>query len=446
MRAIGILSPLVIATAFGTLAACGGSTDSGGGSGVPGADAGGSPSLDSGATPHDDAGTSSDATSPPPDASDTYPAAHYPLPTMTNHGGPVMTDMKIITVTFVGDAKRDEKRTFDDTITKTAWWDAVTRGYGIHRGSGGGYVELPDTVSNQTLDNDTQLIPMLQKLVTDGKLPAPDANTIYALYFPQSTTIQLLGMSSCQTFGAYHDYTHFTAGGQDVLGAFAVMPDCGNGFSAGAASHEFIEAATDPHPFTTKTPPDPFSFYLYNDAWCPAGGYEVADMCEGQKGAPEGNYTVARSWVNAAALESKDPCQPSDPALVFFGAAVETEVVTGLHDPTGGPDYDADGFLVVKAGATKTANVVVFSEAKLAHDVSLVVGKRKANTSDPTVLDPIAAGVDAKLTQTTAHNGAHVTLTITTSASTPPGDYRFVVRAILETTDYHSWPVVLRVK
>ena len=440
MRALGLVSLAMLVT--GSFAACGGTTDPGGGA-AP-AD-GGANANDAGTTPRADAGQSADAAPPPPDGSDVYPADHYPLPTMKNYGGPVMTDMKIITVTFVGDANRDEKRAFDDMILATPWWDSVTRGYGIHRGSGGGYVELPDTVSNQTIDNDTQLIPMLQKLVTDGKLPAPDANTIYAVYFPQSTTIALEGMSSCQGYGAYHDYAHFTVAGKDVMGAFAVLPDCGNGLSSGATSHELIEAATDPHPFTSLHPPDAFSFYLYNDAWAPAGGYEVADMCEGLKGATEGSYKVARSWVNAAALESKDPCQPSDPSLLYFNASVETEVVTGLHDPTGGPDYDGGGFVIVKAGATKTANVVVFSEAKLPHDLSLVVGK-PASRSDPTQVSAIATGVDATLSQTTARNGTHLTLTITTDATTQPGDYKFVVRAILEQNDYHSWPVVLRVQ
>lgn len=376
-----------------------------------------------------------------------YPAPHFPLPLLENHGGSVITDMKVVTVTFAGDADRDAKRAFGDSILKGPWWAAVTRGYAINAGSSGGYVELPDTVSNKTIDNETDLIPMLKSLVAAGTLPKPDANTLYALYFPQSTSITILGLTSCQSgagFGGYHDYAAFDVNGATVYGAYAVMADCGYGFTS-VASHEFIEAATDPHPFTTATPPVPFTWYMYNDAWFNAGGAESADLCEGQRAAKEGNDVVARSWVNLAAAASQDPCQPSDPAKIYFNASVETETVKGLHDPSGGPDYDGGGFVVVKRGQTRQVNVVVFSEKPLPHDVTLVAGSR-VQSVDPSAVGPIADGVDAKLSTTTANNGTKLTLTLTVSANATPGDFRFYVRAILERTDYHAWPVVLRVE
>jgi len=125
---------------------------------------------------------------------------------------------------------------------------------------------------------------------------------------------------------------------------------------------------------------------------------------------------------------------------------VPTEVVTGLKDPTGGPDYDSDGYTIVSRGQTKTLDVVEFSEGPLPNDVQVIVGSQPQNTMDPTQLDPIAAGVTAKVSPTMAHNGTHITLTIAVDSTATPGDYPYVVRSILNANDYHSWWVILRVQ
>jgi len=122
-----------------------------------------------------------------------------------------------------------------------------------------------------------------------------------------------------------------------------------------------------------------------------------------------------------------------------------SDMVTS-QDPTGGPDYQSEGYVLMTAGTTRTLPVDVFSEAKLPQDLSLVVGKSGRNANTPTQVSAIATGVTAALSQTTGRNGSKLTLTITTSSSTPKGDYPFVVRAILSNADYHSWWLVLRVQ
>ena len=446
------------------MVACGGSTSSsssndGNGTTAPpdagsGGDSGGSvvpPSSgsDAGVAPSD-AGAIDSSVDPP--GSDVYPADHPPLPLMTNFGGSVITDMKMITVTFVGNTSRDAIRKFDDAIVADDWWTSVTRGYGINKGTGGVYVETADTVSNTTIDNDKDIKPWIQKLVDAGTLPPPDANTLYALYYPSSTTITLADgagaggtATSCQAFGAYHDSAAVTVSGKTVDAAFAVIPDCGGGYEE-SASHEFIEAATDPHPISTINKP---TWYMYDDAWSPSGpgGGEVADQCEtrGPSTTTDG-FSAAKSWVNAAAKESKDPCQPSDPGKIFFGLAVQTEKQT-IKDPTdpAGGTYESYGYITLKAGETKTLDTVVFSEAKLPHDLTLVVGKRGQST-DPTKVSAIATGITSTLSATTGTNGQHRTLTLTAAPGTAAGDHPFVLRAILEQNDYHSWFVILRVQ
>jgi hypothetical protein len=377
-----------------------------------------------------------------------YPAAHYPLPMMQNLGGTVLAAPEVVTVTFKGNTNRDTERAFDDSIVTSSWWTTVTDGWGIAPGKGGVYVELDDTVSGKTLDDQNDLQPMIANWIASAAVPPPDANTVYAIYFPASTTITLQGSPSCQAFGGYHNAAPYGAGaldggaGADAGGpvvAYAVLPDCGGGLTV-TTSHELIEAATDPNPIGNTT------WYGYDDAWWGAGGGEAADLCEGRGTVTVGSDDVAKSWVNKAAAASHDPCQPADPGEIFYSAAVPTQVVSGLHDPTGGPDYSADGFLLANAGDNKSIDVVVFSEAKLPNELSLVVGKRPRGATTPQQVDPIGAGVTASLSPTTGHNGTHVTLSLQIAASTAPGDYPFVVRAILNDNDYHSWPVILRVQ
>ena len=436
---LALIGLAVVSSLAACALACGGSTaqDSAPPAGSTQGDAGAPPTTG-------DAGARTDAApdAPVDPGSDTYPAPHPPLPLLTNLGGTVLSDVKIITVTYVGNTSRDTLRAFDDMIVKSPWWTTVTEGFAIHAGTSGGYVELVDDVSGKTLDNDTDLKPMIQKLVTAGKLPPPDANTLYAFYFPASTTITLGSSQSCQAFGAYHDSGPINVsgdGGAPVETAFAIIPDCGGGTTV-SASHEFIEAATDPHPQSATT------WYAYNDAWFGAGGGEVADLCEGRGSTTESGQDVARSWVNNAAKASHDPCQPADPTLVYFGASLATDTVTGIKDPTGGPNYTSDGYLVVQKGASRVVDVVLFSEKKLPHELSVVVGKRRRNSADPTAVTAIATGVTATLARTTGTNGVHIPLTLAVDAATAAGDYPFVVRAILEAGDYHSWFAILRVE
>jgi hypothetical protein len=387
-----------------------------------------------------------DAPPPPPEQDpNVYPATHHLLPLARNvAGGPVLYAPEIVTVTFAGDAMRDELRAFDDTLVTLDWWRAVARSYAIDPGRSAGYVELPDTVSGKTLDNQADIMPLIQKLVIAGTLPTPTSQTIYVIYLPAATTVTLNGDVSCQGLGGFHDSVpvKHNAGGPTVADvAYAVLPRCTNTKDAitYAASHEIIEAATDPHPSEAGNT----SYYLIdNIAWSGAGGAEVADMCTAKTRVTASGYALTRSWSNDAALASKDPCQPSDPGVYFYGAALDTETAS-VVDQAG--SHQSDGFVTLARGATKTVYAVVFSEAALPGELSLVVGKRTSST-DPTTVAPITKGVGADLSRTTAHNGQVVALTLTAAADATPGDHPFVLRSILSATDYHSWPAIVRVQ
>jgi uncharacterized repeat protein (TIGR01451 family) len=83
-------------------------------------------------------------------------------------------------------------------------------------------------------------------------VPSPDGDSLYVVYLPKGTTIDNFGFNhSCDSFGAYHfmGITLTFLGGAQL--AFAVVPlDCAHDSAdqlSELASHEIIEASTDPN-------------------------------------------------------------------------------------------------------------------------------------------------------------------------------------------------------
>ncbi len=436
------VSRLTIAAAIAIAGACGGSKASN--DAPPAPEGGVSDANDEVSATGDDA--ESDA-EPPDDGP--WPAAHFPMPLFVNQGGVVLSSPKVITVTFVGNANRDALRAFDAQLLTDPWWGLVTQGYGVGAATGGVYVELPDTVSNTTID-DSALQPMIAEWVATGALPPPDADTVYMMFFPSSTTITLDGGASCQAFGGYHNSGPVALEAGMVDTAYAVIPDCGGGMEEFTVdvSHELIEAATDPHPETGT------AWYGYNDAWFTSPGQtggqgEVADVCEryGYVDDASGNV-LSRAWSNTAATASVDPCQPETPGENFFAVAVPTS--TEPSKTIGGTT--SGGYLVIKQGQTQTIDSIIFSDAQLPSDLQLSVGARAKGSS---TLGAITTGVTASLSPTAGHNGMHVTLTIQVGASVPAEDYPAIVRATLNTaptsadaaptSTHHDWPIIVRV-
>src|SRR5438067_561978 len=74
-------------------------------------------------------------------------------------------------------------------------------------------------------------------------LPAPTADTLYLLFVPPETNAAATGL--CLSNGGFHTYFFPTSDGP---AAYAVAGDCGYGldYALSTASHELIEAATDP--------------------------------------------------------------------------------------------------------------------------------------------------------------------------------------------------------
>jgi hypothetical protein len=95
------------------------------------------------------------------------------------------------------------------------------------------------------------------------------------------------------------------------------------------ASHEMVEAATDPLVSDDPAWAQPDVDHI---AWSlPAGG-ELGDMCAGFGNVfytpSDVPFLVQRTWSNAAAAASHDPCEPDGATPYFNSAAVLNQAVT----------------------------------------------------------------------------------------------------------------------
>lgn len=140
----------------------------------------------------------------------------------------------------------------------------------------------------------------LEAQIRAGVLPKPNLNTVYMIHFGPEIKISIAGMSSCSAFGGYHNNGNM----KDLGEAFySVLPDCSSGTSevqtlsnaTFVASHELIEAITDPFPTPGNKPAFP-------QAWNTSEGEEISDLCSWNETNFQGStrsYTITKNWSNS---------------------------------------------------------------------------------------------------------------------------------------------------
>jgi hypothetical protein len=442
--------PLLICVILGIpliSAACGGTV-----TGISDQDAGGGreggiSQPDTGTTHKPDAGTAPDgavskeaaAEAAPIDTN--YPASHPPMPTVASGGGRTVANPVIIPITFPADPSQSDIVAFTSGIGATTFWSTIVSQYGVGAATSGTPVILTTDEepagTGGTIDDMNGIQPWLQTQIASGALMGTNGpNTIYAVYFPAGTTITLEGAQSCQSFGGYHNNFMTSDTGENVT--YAIVPRCGtfetasgtlSGLDAitGPASHEYLEAVTDPDPSSD----DAYSGVDNNDfIWeLTLGGGEIGDMCAQFPGSfykpSDFAYTVQRSWSNSAALASHDPCQPSLPGEVYFNA------VGAL------PSIDLGGGI----GPTTAISIPIHTSKILEVDLY-----SDGPTSGPWTVSAIDAaeimGQPAALTfswdKTTGENGDKLHLTITSIANPAQKGEAFVIESKLGSTT-NAW-------
>jgi hypothetical protein len=346
-----------------------------------------------------------------------FPAPHPGMPQMPNNGGPVLHDAEIVTVTFPGDDLESQEQAFDDEIGSLSWWSTVHTEYGINPAKGAGHVTsadpLPDAMSADELEA------WLGAKITDGTLPTPNDQTIYALYVPATTIISFSpqegGGQSCNAFLGYHSAIWTTVNNQSLQVQYAVINRCGDFNSVTeTASHEFTEAATDPHPLT-----NPAYVFLNDNAWTIAGG-EDGDLCSMVSSVTENGYSLTRVWSNKNAKAGDQPCIPAPQNaqnLPYFNAGIVKDTTTA------------------HAGDKLQLEVDCYSFGPLPNEFAL---KPQANSKSI---------LKFTMSQPKCKNGDKVTMTIDVSPNAKKGtSYHYSLSTELDANTGHIWRGMVTIK
>jgi hypothetical protein len=350
---------------------------------------------------------------------DVYPAPHPPMPQVMNFGGPVLSHPRVVPVFYEADPLMPQIETFLTSLTTATYWAGATAEYGVGPVTFTAPVVVPGTPPASMTDSGIQALITAHLMgappdagdADGGAWPPPDTDTIYAIFFAETTSIAFDGITSCTDFAGYHDEVSY-AGGKT---SYAVLPRCATfpllpGESAldiltVATVHELIEASTDPFPFTNPA-------YANADqdgsGWAEATvGGEIADMCVLEPSTfitpPDVGFLVQRVWSNANAAASRDPCAPVPAGEVYFNAVPELSM-TEMH-----PGAYLDG-IQVPPGGTGTAALHLFSDAKTSEFFTISVTETGI-TGTRVPPDP-SHQLSFDLDRATGQNGDLVTLTI----------------------------------
>jgi hypothetical protein len=340
-----------------------------------------------------------------------------------------MKQPKVVSVSFPSDPLESDIDTFVTAIGNTTYWGDRTAEYGIAPLQPIARIHDP-FVPPATFDNSAIATWLVQQLDgTHPEYPAPDANTIYALYFPPgvSITVQSLG-ASCTAFHGFHDQTALA---DNTPVVYAVISRCdsipedanavGIQYVSAVASHELIEGITDPlveSPHLGYTQPDNAHIF-----WEFLSLAELGDMC-----ALIGNafytpsdfpYLVQRIWSNKTAPTGHDPCLPEPMGQVYFNSAPV------LNDKV---SFDFHGFI----GTTKGVHIPVGGTGKVEIDLF-----SEAPTPGPwnvAVKEVGGSSLDLSLDKTSGTNGDKLELTIqVNSQNMTYGAELFVIESTLGT-------------
>ncbi len=237
-------------------------------------------------------------------------------PHLSYYGGHVLRAVRVVVVvwgsgTYLSQVTRagtPNIATFFDGIARSPYLDWLreydTPTEHIRRGSlVGRYRIVPAAADDRnTVDDVANIRPELVAQIRAGHLPAPDPNTVYALFFRNGQVVTQGGGDSNTAFCAYHHTVRFSTTRTiryAVLPATAAGSHCGHSTAFGnlttAASHELVEAITDPDVGLARRLGPPLSWYdaLYG---------EIGDICHGLQtlvqGADGRSYVVQRQWSN----------------------------------------------------------------------------------------------------------------------------------------------------
>ena len=340
------------------------------------------------------------------------PRAAIPAPHLNYYGGAVLSNVAVVVVFWgpnVAVTTRSQIGGFYSAVTNSAYFDWLTE-YNtptqiIGRGSLRSTVTITPLHTSQLID-DTDIQAELNSQISASALPAPDANTLYMVYFPPGIVITEGGYTSCVDFCAYHGT--FRRSGSSTF--YGVMPDMGPGTGCATgcggdptpfnnltsvSSHEMIESVTDAEVGLATVLGPPLAWYD------PTYG-EIGDICNAQQGTIAG-YVVQQEWSNTA------------------GACIVTRTIS-------------DDFSISLMPTSQSVD----PGSSVGYAVNTAVISGGAQTINLSVTG-LPAAITPSLNPATITAGQSSTLTLSASTSATPGTYGFSVVGT-GTSATHSTP------
>ncbi|MGZ3438676.1 MAG: hypothetical protein ACXVDD_04145, partial [Polyangia bacterium] len=183
--------------------------------------------------------------------------------------GALIPNVKVVTIFWgttnnVQYAYKDKLAQYYDAVSNSAYFDWLIEynatAYKLGRGGLLATFADPSPPAKTTISDTTDLQPYLSGLIDAGKIPKPDADTLYMVHLPGSVTVSGgAAGTTCKDNCAYHYF--FTKGADEVR--YSVIPDQNSGACSTnqacplslpaldrltiVASHELVEAVTDPN-------------------------------------------------------------------------------------------------------------------------------------------------------------------------------------------------------
>jgi len=196
---------------------------------------------------------------------------------------------------------------FYNDVPNSSLYNMLTQ-YGVERGNG-----QPGAVAGRVNQNiaDANIRTAVLVEINRGTVPLPsNPDNYYPVHLAPGMQVSSPdGGLSCQTFCAYHGtFRVLDVNGNTFNVNYGVLPDLGgacNGIcgsntvvnnTTSVASHELVEATTDPAVGLATTIGFPLAWYD------PSHG-EIGDICNGQQGTTTGNghsYVIQLEFSNAA--------------------------------------------------------------------------------------------------------------------------------------------------
>ncbi len=286
----------------------------------------------------------------------------FDLPTVRHMGGIVLRDPRVQPIYLSDFPYGGEIDRFLQRMAGSTYWTDVVGEYGVGRPvilpGDASTVEVPASVDAERMEE-----LLNQVLAANPALGRPRPDTIYVLFFSPSTAVTVSGYELCNGIDAFH----MEATIAKTTVPLAVIPACesfsGDDSLTGAEaltvplSHELIEAATDPFPFSNPAYADVDDAHAM---WSVAiGGGELADLCGNEspnRTTPEDiGFPVQRSWSNKAAKAGKGPCVPVPSGEGYFSAVGRMSESVEVEFQGGGKVRVPS--LIASAGTSATLSV-----------------------------------------------------------------------------------------